>query len=111
MTKITVLKTQITKPPNSFEIIIGLVAERLKRQCSNPSIVQRPMINNNLVMEGFIVTRWINRWNEGIQQNLKWIKEGKLKYKETITEGFENMFDAFTDMLKGGNIGKAIVKV
>lgn len=48
---------------------------------------------------------------EGILQNLEWIKQGKLKYKETVTEGFENMFNAFVDMLQGGNVGKAVVKV
>lgn len=60
-------------------------------------------------MEGFLVLRWLDRWAEGIQQNIQWIKEGKIKYRETVTNGFENMFKAFTDMLKGENIGKAIV--
>jgi len=64
-----------------------------------------------LTMQGFIVTRWGDRWGEGIMQNLKWINEGKLKYRETVTEGFDNMFKAFVDMLEGGNTGKAIVKV
>lgn len=48
---------------------------------------------------------------EGIKQNLQWIQEGKLKYKETVTEGFENMTKAFISLLKGENFGKAIVKV
>lgn len=58
-----------------------------------------------------MVYRWLDRWSEGINQNLKWIQEGKLKYREKVTEGFDNMFHAFTDMLQGGNLGKAIVKV
>lgn len=62
-------------------------------------------------MEGFVVHRWADRWEEGIKQNLQWIKEGKLKYKETITEGFENAFNAFVGMLQGDNTGKAIVKI
>lgn len=74
-------------------------------------LVQLPMVLNQLKMEGFIVRRWYDRWLEGIQKNLQWIREGKLQYKETITKGFENMFDAFTGMLKGQNIGKAIVQV
>ncbi|KAJ8959357.1 hypothetical protein NQ318_022043 [Aromia moschata] len=74
------------------------------------SVVQIPVLFRQLKMEGFHVTRWIDRWMEGISQNKKWIEEGKLKYKETITEGFDNMFNAFVDMLRGGNIGKAIVK-
>lgn len=61
-------------------------------------------------MEGFLTHRWLDRWMEGIEQNLKWIKEEKIKYHETITEGFENLPNAFIDMMNGGNTGKAIVK-
>ncbi|KAJ8947805.1 hypothetical protein NQ314_008548 [Rhamnusium bicolor] len=75
------------------------------------STIQRPLISFNLKMEGFVVSRWTDRLNEGIQQNLKWIKEGKLKYRETVYTGFENTFTAFTDLFKGVNIGKAIVKI
>lgn len=42
---------------------------------------------------------------------MEWIKDQSLVYKETITEGFENTFDAFVNMLQGKNIGKAIVKL
>lgn len=63
-------------------------------------------------MEGFnVYARWSNRWIEGIEENLKWLKEGKIKYEETVTEGFENMPVAFIEMLQGKNTGKAIVKV
>jgi prostaglandin reductase 1 len=31
-------------------------------------------------------------------------------YRETVTEGFENTTKAFIEMLRGGNVGKAIVK-
>ncbi|CAG9860430.1 unnamed protein product [Phyllotreta striolata] len=71
----------------------------------------KSVISKQLVMEGFLVLRWLDRWNEGIIQNVKWINEGKLKYREQVTEGFENMAVAFVDMLKGKNIGKSVVKV
>lgn len=65
-----------------------------------------------LRMEGFLVNRWLGeRWFEGIMQIKLWLDEGKIKFKETITEGFENMPQAFIDMLRGKNFGKAIVKV
>lgn len=68
-------------------------------------------ILKELKMEGFMVTRWVSRWQEGIQQNLQWIKEGKLQYNETITHGFENLYEAFFGMLQGENYGKAIIQV
>ena len=36
--------------------------------------------------------------------------QGKLKYKERVTEGFDNMFDAFAELFTGVSIGKAVVK-
>lgn len=77
-------------------------------QCT---ILQPIVVTNQLMMEGFINNRWEERWYEGIQKNLQWICEGKLQYRETITKGFENMFEAFHGMLQGQNIGKAIVQV
>ncbi|CAJ0950578.1 unnamed protein product [Ranitomeya imitator] len=61
-------------------------------------------------MEGFIVTRWANRYQEGQKELLQWVLEGKVKYHEHITNGFENMPAGFIGMLKGENTGKAIIK-
>ncbi|XP_021694721.1 prostaglandin reductase 1 [Aedes aegypti] len=72
---------------------------------------QRDFVWKQLVQEGFSVHRWTDKWFEGIEQNLKWIQEGKLKYRETVTDGFESMPQAFIDMMRGQNVGKAIVKV
>ncbi|KAK7872299.1 hypothetical protein R5R35_002756 [Gryllus longicercus] len=74
------------------------------------AVVQPALVFKELLMEGFLVWRWGDRWMEGIQQNLEWIKAGKLKFEETITEGFDNMPAAFIGMLKGENTGKAVVK-
>lgn len=74
------------------------------------TILQPTIVFNQLKIEGFIATRWYDRWDEGIIQNLRWIREGKLRYRETVTKGFENMFDAFVGMLRGENIGKAIIQ-
>lgn len=60
---------------------------------------------------GFLVWRWNSRWLEGLKQMAAWIQEGKIKYEETVTEGFENMPTAFIEMLRGENTGKAVIKV
>ncbi|XP_015607853.1 prostaglandin reductase 1-like isoform X1 [Cephus cinctus] len=73
-------------------------------------VIQTEFINRRLKMEGFVVYQWYDRWFEGIEKNIEWIRQGKVKYRETITHGFENMFDVFIGMLRGENIGKAIVK-
>merc|ERR1719464_1464393 len=56
---------------------------------------QGPMVIKQLRYEGFIVTRWLPRWMEGIGQMAQWIKEGKVKTEETVVDGFEKMPEAF----------------
>jgi prostaglandin reductase 1 len=66
----------------------------------------------NLKMEGFNVhVRWSSRFMEGIVGNLEWVRDGKIKYEETVTDGFENMPQAFIALFSGANTGKAVVKV
>lgn len=74
-------------------------------------ILQPTFVFRQLKMEGFIVSRWADKWFQGITQLKKWTDEGKLKYRETVTDGFENMPTALIEMLQGQNFGKAIVKV
>ncbi|KDR24385.1 prostaglandin reductase 1-like [Zootermopsis nevadensis] len=73
-------------------------------------ILQPSLVFRELKMEGFIVRRWLDRWDEGINYNLQLIKEGKLVHPETVTEGFDNIAKAFIGMLRGENVGKAVVK-
>jgi len=42
--------------------------------------------------------------------NFHYSIQGKLKYKETITDGFQNIPKAFVEMMQGKNFGKAIIK-
>lgn len=77
-------------------------------------LVPAPQVQINmqqLEVIGFVCHRWVDRWMEGINQMLQWIREGKIKYHETITLGFENTPKAFLEMLRGKSSGKAIVKV
>ena len=62
-------------------------------------------------IEGFIVTRFQDRFPEGRKQMAQWMKEGKLKYREDIVEGIENTPEAFMRMLRGENKGKQLVKI
>lgn len=52
-----------------------------------------------------------DEWKESISVLANWYDEGRLRSKETIIDGIENMGHAFISMMNGGNIGKQIVKV
>jgi len=64
---------------------------------------------HQLSVEGFIVSRYQDRYPEGIKQMAQWIKEGKLKFREQPYKGFEQMPRALIDQMKGENVGKVIV--
>jgi NADPH-dependent curcumin reductase CurA len=40
----------------------------------------------------------------------KWIREGKVHYREDIVQGIDNTVDAFRGLLAGRNRGKLIVQ-
>lgn len=79
-----------------------------------PDVGQRPqlfLLVKSSLMKGFIVSDYVARFAEGINQLGQWLGEGKLKYAETIVEGFENAPQAFLGLFSGDNLGKQLVKV
>lgn len=72
--------------------------------------MQPIIIAKQLKVEGFIVNRWFNQWPAGVEKLAEWILSGTLKYRETISNGFQNLPTAFIGMLRGDNIGKALVE-
>jgi len=72
-----------------------------------------PILFKCVTVQGFIVYANFNdqQWASAFEQMSKWIIEGKLKYREHVTNGFENMRKAFYELFSSDNIGKAIVKV
>lgn len=90
--------------------ICGAISSYNDQQILVPSF--QTFHRRQLKMEGFMNYRWIKQWmDEGMFEVLQWIADGKIKYHETVTEGFENTSKAFIDMMNGKNTGKAIVKV
>ena len=73
-------------------------------------IIHVSYILQRLKIEGFVVYDWFDQWQEGIDYMTNLIVEGKLKVKETVVEGFENLPEAFLGIFDGKHIGKAVVK-
>ena len=70
------------------------------------------MITKQARIEGFLVSEFADQHAEALVEMAGWVREGKLKYRETIEEGgIQKAPAAFISMLKGGNIGKQLVKI
>jgi leukotriene B4 12-hydroxydehydrogenase/15-oxo-prostaglandin 13-reductase len=76
-----------------------------------PRLLLTMLLIRQAKAEGFLVFQFAERYPEGIREMARWIKEGKLKYREDVVEGLETTPRAFIGMLKGENIGKRLVKV
>jgi len=79
-----------------------------------PDVGPRPqpaLLVNRASMQGFIITDYAARFAEGVMNLGQWLGAGKLKYAETVVEGFENTPNAFIGLFSGENLGKQIVKV
>jgi hypothetical protein len=62
-------------------------------------------------VQGLLVSDYAARFGPAMIEMAGWIKEGKLKYREDIVEGFENLPKAFIGLFAGENTGKRLVKV
>ncbi|MEZ5362779.1 MAG: NADP-dependent oxidoreductase [Bryobacterales bacterium] len=62
-------------------------------------------------VQGFLVFDYAARYGEGLAQLATWLQQGKLQYRETVAEGLEQAPAAFLSMMRGGNIGKQLVKL
>jgi len=68
-------------------------------------------ITQRLRLEGFIVMDHFDMTNQFLNDMAKWVKEGKIKWKETIFEGLKNAPKAFIALFNGKNFGKTLVKI
>jgi len=69
------------------------------------------LLINRVKLQGFIVSDFAAHSGKAVEELAGWVREGKIKYRETIANGIENAPRAFLGLLKGENIGKQLVKL
>jgi len=89
----------------------GAISVYNNKEMPKSNSVQTFLIKKSSSMQGFVIFDYVDKHPQGIKQLAEWLQEGKLKYTETIKEGFENIPQAFLDLFEGKNKGKMIVKL
>jgi len=75
-----------------------------------PSLLQNILVKR-LTFRGFIVSDFNAQFPEFLADMSDWLRDGRLKYREDVTEGLENAPRELIALLKGGNFGKKIIRV
>jgi NADPH-dependent curcumin reductase CurA len=98
---------------NRFGRIIVCGAISVYNETSVPTgpRVEHFLIRKSVLMQGFIVWNYTDKFSEASKQLSKWLEEEKLSYTETIVDGFDSIPQAFIDLFEGKNNGKMIVKI
>ncbi len=68
-------------------------------------------IGLGLRLQGFIVSHYADAREAFVRDVSTWIKEGKVKYDETVLQGIDQAPEAFKGLFTGANIGKMLVKL
>ena len=90
--------------------LCGLISEYNAVELpSGPNL--RALLINRALIKGFIVSDHASRMGDFLADCTRWMREGKLKYREDVVVGLENAPDAFIGLLQGKNFGKLLVRV
>ena len=92
-------------------VICGQISQyNLETPPQAPSVL-RPLLIKQARMEGFIVGSFQAKFEEGRTRIAQWIRDGKLKYREDITDGIENAPEQFMELMRGHNFGKKLIRM
>jgi hypothetical protein len=69
------------------------------------------VVTKRLRIQGYIINDHWDRFPEFLERATEWVRDGRLRYRETVVEGIDNAPRAFLGLLRGENIGKMLVKV
>ena len=69
------------------------------------------IVSHKVRMQGFIVSEHFDMMPAFTGAMATWLKDGRIKYRETMVEGIENMPRALIGLFRGENVGKLIARV
>ena len=70
------------------------------------------ILKKSIRMQGFIIAQdYGDRIDEFQQEMGRWVNEGKIHYREQVTDDLENAPQAFIGLLEGKNFGKVVIRV
>jgi NADPH-dependent curcumin reductase CurA len=69
------------------------------------------IVGKRIKMQGFIVSDFMDMREQFYADMGPWVRDGKVKWEETVESGIENAPKAFLNLFTGANTGKMLVKL
>jgi len=74
-------------------------------------LVMHSILVKRLTFRGFIVSDFASQYPDFLADVSSWLREGRIRYREDITDGLVNAPRELLGLLKGENFGKKIIRV
>jgi NADPH-dependent curcumin reductase CurA len=74
-------------------------------------LVLQSILVKRLTLRGFIVLDFASQYPEFMREMSGWLRDGRVKYLEDITDGLEKAPRELIGLLRGENFGKKIIRV
>jgi NADPH:quinone reductase len=85
---------------------------------SNYNVVNAPgptnlwqLVAQSVTIQGFVILDYMDRFPEGIGQLVEWVMAGKIKFREDVVDGLDNILPTFLRLFDGSNQGKLIIRI
>ncbi len=92
-------------------VICGLISQYSATEAPAGIRNVRDILTRRLTVRGFIVSDHGDRRADFLRDMAGWIKAGRMKWTETIVDGFDRMPEAFLGLFSGANLGKMVVRI
>jgi NADPH-dependent curcumin reductase CurA len=74
-------------------------------------LLMRAILARRLTFRGFLFFDYGSQFPDFVTDMTAWLSEGRIKYREDITDGLENAPRELIRLLKGENFGKKIIRL
>jgi NADPH-dependent curcumin reductase CurA len=95
--------------------VCGLIAQyNMSALPSGPDwspVLMASALIKRLTIRGFIVSDFEAQRGEFYRNMSAWLREGRIKHREDMVDGIENVVGAFQGLLRGQNFGKLLVRL
>lgn len=95
---------------HSRVVVCGQISQYNNTRLNMVVDILPKILTRSIMVKGFIVRNYTERFPEGISALTKWVREDSVKYRETVVKGFDNLPEAFLGLFSGKNTGKMLVE-